>query len=303
MNCIETKNLTYRFSPDQLVLDKINLQIPTNSIYGFLGPNGAGKTTTLRLILGLLRKQQGDISIFSKSFEKDRISILRKIGSLIESPSIYGHLTASENLQILQKIYQCPVKRISEVLEIVGLAETGRKKAGQFSLGMKQRLSIAIAILHNPSLLILDEPTNGLDPNGIIEIRELLKKLNEENKMTILISSHLLSEIERLVTHLGIINKGSLLFQGTLDELHLKQKLSAVININTNQNLKSIEILAALGLSPKLVNGLITMPIVDKQIIASFNKHLVQEGIDIYQLTTVKHDLESIFIDIVNQNY
>jgi ABC-2 type transport system ATP-binding protein len=301
MYCIETKNLTYRFSHEQLVLNKINLQVPTGSIYGFLGPNGAGKTTTLRLILGLLRKQEGDISIFNKSFEKDRLNILRNIGSLIESPSIYGHLTAIENLQILQKMYQCPVGRIKEVLEIVGLSETGRKKAGQFSLGMKQRLSIAIALLHNPSLLILDEPTNGLDPNGIIEIRELLKKLNEENKMTILISSHLLSEIEKLVTNLGIIHKGSILFQGTLEELHLKQKLSAIIQIETNDNPKSAGIMNSVGLSPTLVNGMITIPVIDKLILASLNKQLINEGIDVYQISIIKNDLESIFIDIVNQ--
>lgn len=301
MNCLETKDLTYRFNSEQLILDKINLQVPSGSIYGFLGPNGAGKTTTLRLILGLLKKQEGSIQIFGKSFEKDRISILRNIGSMIESPSIYGHLTATENLSLLQKIYQCPVSRIAEVLNIVGLDHTGQKKAGQFSLGMKQRLSIAIALLHNPSFLILDEPTNGLDPNGIIEIRELLKKLNEENNLTILISSHLLSEIERLVTHLGIIHKGSLLFQGTLDELHLKQKLSSVIHIDTNQHQQSVEIMSTLGLSPKLMNGLINIPIVDKMILASLNKQLVEEGIEVYQISTVKNDLESIFIDIVNQ--
>jgi lantibiotic transport system ATP-binding protein len=300
MNCIETKDLTYRFSPDQLILDKINLQVPKGSIYGFLGPNGAGKTTTLKLLLGLLKKQEGSICIFEKSFEKDRIGILRNIGSMIESPSIYSHLTAYENLLLLQKIYQCPVGRISEVLKTVGLGHVGEKKAGQFSLGMKQRLSIAIALLHNPSLLILDEPTNGLDPNGIIEIRELLKKLNNENEMTILISSHLLSEIEKMVTHLGIIHKGSLLFQGTIYELHQKQKLSAVIHIDTSHNLQSAYIMRTLGYSPILVNGLVCMPVLDKQNLASLNKKLVDEGIDVYQLSTIKNDLESIFIDIVN---
>jgi lantibiotic transport system ATP-binding protein len=301
MNCIETNELSYRFTSDQLILDKINLQVPNGSIYGFLGPNGAGKTTTLRLILGLLKKQEGTINLFGKAFEKHRISILRNVGSMIESPSIYSHLTATENLLLLQKIYQCPVGRISEVLKTVGLEHVGKKKTGQFSLGMKQRLSIAIALLHNPSLLILDEPTNGLDPNGIIEIRELLKKLNDENKLTILISSHLLSEIEKLVTHLGIIHKGSLLFQGTLEDLHLRQKLGAEIHIETSQNHQSADIIAALGYSPRLVNGQIIMPVVEKHILASLNKKLVEEGIDIYQLTTVKNDLESIFIDLVNQ--
>lgn len=173
MYSIETKDLTHQFSESEIVLNGLNIQVPKGSIYGFLGPNGAGKTTTLRLILGLLKKQKGNITIFDKSFETARIEILSSIGSLIESPSLYAHLTASENLSILQKVYQCPKERIKEVLGIVGLADTGKKKAGKFSLGMKQRLSIAMALLHNPNLLILDEPTNGLDPNGIIEIRGL----------------------------------------------------------------------------------------------------------------------------------
>jgi ABC-2 type transport system ATP-binding protein len=300
MNCIETNDLSYRFTKEQLILDKINLQVPTGSIYGFLGSNGAGKTTTLKLLLGLLRKQEGEISVFGKPFRENRISILRNIGSLIESPSLYGHLSASENLQLMQKIYQCPKNRIEEVLDIVGLKHTGHKKAGQFSLGMKQRLSIAIALLHNPSLLILDEPTNGLDPNGIINIRDLLKKLNEENKMTILISSHLLSEIEKLVSHIGIIDKGIMLFQGTLDELHLKQSLSSIIQIDTSNNHQSAAIMIGLGLSPRQLTGMITIPVVDKQVLANLNKELVGAGIDVYQMSSIKSDLESIFIDIVN---
>jgi ABC-2 type transport system ATP-binding protein len=301
MNCIETTNLTFRFSQEQKVLDNINVKVPSGSIYGFLGPNGAGKTTTLRLILGLLRKQEGQISVFGKSIEQERISILKLTGSLIESPSIYGHLTASENLQILQYIYQCPKSRIAETLEIVGLSNTGHKKAGQFSMGMKQRLSIAIAMLHRPSLLILDEPTNGLDPNGIIEIRELLKALNETDKTTILISSHLLTEIEKLVTHLGIIHRGQMVFQGTLEELRDKQKISAVTNIDTSDNQRSAEIIQLFGLTPKMVNSHLCIPVADKQILGALNKKMVQDGIDVYQLSTIKNDLESIFIDIVNQ--
>jgi len=219
VNCLETAELSYRFSRKAIVLDKIDLRVPEGSIYGFLGPNGAGKTTTLRLLLGLLRKQQGRILFFGRPFDGDRIATLRKVGSLIESPSIYGHLTAMENLAVWQKIYQCPWERIALVLQWVGLADTGRKKAGQFSLGMKQRLGIAIALLNDPSLLILDEPTNGLDPGGMIEIRELLQQLNREQGVTILLSSHLLSEMEKLVTHTGIIHRGRLLFQGSLDEL------------------------------------------------------------------------------------
>jgi len=216
---LETTGLSHQFSPRQPVLDQVGLRVPKGSIYGFLGPNGAGKTTTLRLVLGLLKKQKGQIFFFGRPFETCRISTLQKVGSLIENPSVYGHLTAEENIRVFQKIYRCPPERIGVVLRESLLADTGRKKAGQFSLGMKQRLGIAIALLNDPELLILDEPTNGLDPAGIIAMRELLTSLNRGKGTTILISSHLLSEIDKLVTHAGIINKGSLVFQGTLTGL------------------------------------------------------------------------------------
>jgi lantibiotic transport system ATP-binding protein len=297
--CIETNNLTYKFSGGDTVLNDINIQVPTGSIYGFLGPNGAGKTTTLRLILGLLKNQTGAITIFGKEFKANRVEVLQNIGSLIEAPSLYAHLTAKENLAIWQKIYQCPKERIAEVLEIVGLANTGKKRAGKFSLGMKQRLSIAIALLHNPKLLILDEPTNGLDPNGIIEIRELLKKLNADLGTTVVISSHLLAEIEKMVTHVGIIHKGSILFQGTLNDLHLKQSQSSVINFSTDNADKTKQIITANGLTPLHSNSMVTIPITDNQTIAKINAELVNSGVQVYGIATVKNDLESIFMDLV----
>ena len=195
------------------------MTVPTGSIYGFLGPNGAGKTTTLRLLLGLLRRQSGRIHVFGQALDEHRAAVLSRIGSSVEVPSIYDALTAAENLEVWRLAFGCDRSRIGTVLEVVGLAETGAKRAGQFSLGMKQRLAIAVALLHEPQLLILDEPTNGLDPHGIIEVRKLLRKLNQEQGITILVSSHLLSEIEKLVTHLGIINRGRIVFEGTLAEL------------------------------------------------------------------------------------
>jgi lantibiotic transport system ATP-binding protein len=300
MYCLETKNLTYQFSPKDRVLNAINLQVPNGSIYGFLGPNGAGKTTTLRLVLGLLRKQQGEISVFGKPFEDHRIDILKKVGSLIETPSLYGQLTAKENLQVLQKVYQCPSNRIDHVLKLVDLANTGTKKARQFSLGMKQRLSIAIALLNEPSLLILDEPTNGLDPNGIIEIRELLRNLNQECGISIVISSHLLSEIEKLVTHIGIINKGKMMFQGALAELVNKQTSSSYTIIETNNESKTLEMLKSQQLIAKTDNGKIILPVIEKQILAKLNQNLVSQGIEVYEMSTIKKDLESIFIDLVS---
>lgn len=301
MYCIETTNLTYKFVQDEPILNNINIKVPTGSIYGFLGPNGAGKTTTLKLMLGLLRMQQGSISVLGKQIDTDRIEILRQVGSLIEAPSLYAHLTARENLSVLQKIYQCPASRIEEVLDIVGLPDTGNKKAGRFSLGMKQRLSIAIALLPQPSLLILDEPTNGLDPNGIIEIRELLKKLNKEQNMTIVISSHLLSEIEKVVTDVGIINKGNVLFQGTLEELLKKQQQSAHTLIETSDNPKSIQILHTLGLTAHAEQGKVVLPVVDKEETGNISQVLAAQGIRVYEITTIKNDLETIFIDLLKK--
>jgi ABC-type multidrug transport system ATPase subunit len=219
---LETEDLSYQFSRGVNVLEGINLQISEGSIYGFLGPNGAGKTTTLRLVLGLLRRQQGQIRLFGRPMETDRLGILRKVGSLIETPSIYGQLTATENLEVWRRLYGCGRERIGLVLRWVRLEGAGRKRAGKFSLGMKQRLGIAIALLNDPLLLILDEPSNGLDPGGMVEVRELLLTLNREQGVTILLSSHLLWEMQKLVSHAGIINQGRLLYQGPLAELVAK---------------------------------------------------------------------------------
>ncbi|RZJ66936.1 MAG: ABC transporter ATP-binding protein [Flavobacterium sp.] len=299
MHCLETRNLSHRFSSSEVILDDINLKVPSGSIYGFLGPNGAGKTTTLKLILGLLQKQQGEILIFGKTLEKNRFDILGNIGSLIENPSIYGHLTAIENLELLQKIYRCPKSRIAEVLELVGLSKTGNKKAGRFSLGMKQRLSIAISLLHDPSLLVLDEPTNGLDPNGILEIRELLKKLNSEMGITVIISSHLLPEIEKLVSHVGIIHKGKMMFQGTLDELKLQQAQTVKTTIDTGDNFGSVRILDDLGIPSEIADGKITLPNLDKETIAKITAELVRRNIPVYEISLTKNDLEMIFMDLI----
>jgi len=301
MYCVETRRLSHSFSKQPDTLKQIDLQVPAGSIYGFLGPNGAGKTTTLRLLLGLLKKQQGEILLFDKPLQKQRNSILQKIGSMIESPSIYAHLTATENLLLMQKLYQCPLSRISEVLNIVGLTGTGNKKAGQFSLGMKQRLSLAIALLHEPSLLILDEPTNGLDPNGIIEIRDLLKKLNEQKGISIIISSHLLAEIEKLVTHVGIISKGSMVFQGTLERLTSKQYQSSKLILETGNLQRSTEIIRSLQLNGTVEHGKLVLPIPSKETIARLNRSLVNNGIDVFEMSIIKKDLETIFMELINQ--
>ncbi|MEP6947194.1 MAG: ABC transporter ATP-binding protein [Acidobacteriota bacterium] len=300
MYILETRELFHSFSNDEAVLKGIDLCVEQGSIYGFLGPNGAGKTTTLRLVLGLLKKQRGSISVFGREFEDDRVNALRKIGSLIESPSIYTHLTAVENLLLLQRIYQCSKQRINEVLELVGLANTGKKKAGEFSLGMKQRLSIAIAMLNSPELLILDEPTNGLDPNGIIEIRELLQRLNREDGITIVISSHLLSEIDKLVSHIGIIHKGTMMFQGTLDGLKEKQQQSLSVVFETGDPAMTRTVMERNQLHGDYQNGRCVLPALDREQIAELNRQLVAAGVNVFEVGVVKNDLERIFMDLIN---
>lgn len=299
--CIETKALSYRYSGTEQILANVNIHVLTGSIYGFLGPNGAGKTTTLKLLLGLLRNQEGSIEIFGKDFQSNRIETLSKIGSLIESPSIYGHLTATENLEVFRLMYNVPKTRIAEVLQLVGLAHTANKKAKAFSLGMKQRLSIAIALLHHPKLLVLDEPTNGLDPNGILEMRELLQRLNREEQITIIVSSHLLAEIEKLVTHVGIISKGRMAFEGTLADLMKMQESSSVLEFGTSDNERTLEILKNHSVAAELHSDSVHSVMIPREKIAEVNRALVAAGIDVFSIAVTRNDLESIFMDITNQ--
>jgi ABC-2 type transport system ATP-binding protein len=277
------------------------MQVPSGSIYGFLGPNGAGKTTTLRLVLGLLKKQQGHIKLFGNELEANRIEILKRLGSLIEQPSLYQHLTAKENLKIYKGVYNVGTRRIEAVLELVDLHKTGSKKVKQFSLGMKQRLSIALALLHQPELLILDEPTNGLDPNGIIEVRELLKKLKQEQDTTILVSSHLLAEVEKMATYVGIIHEGKLLFQGTVSALQQLKKKQSVLEIATAQPEVAYGILKN-NYEVELSKDLLLMPYTDNETSAIINKLLVLKGVDVFALHHRQNDLEQLFIDITSNS-
>lgn len=217
-NMIETKNLTKTYKAFTAV-DHVSLHIKKGSIYGFLGPNGAGKSTTMKMLLGLTAPTDGEFQIDNLTFPNDRVQILKKIGSFIESPSFYPNLTGKENLDIIRRILKLPKSTVDEALELVGLTEFGDRLAKKYSLGMKQRLGLAGALLGRPPILILDEPTNGLDPSGTHEIRNLVKSLPTLYDCTVLISSHMLSEIELMANDIGILNHGRLLFEGSLDEL------------------------------------------------------------------------------------
>ncbi|WP_162056281.1 ABC transporter ATP-binding protein [Pontibacter pamirensis] len=294
---IKSTALYYNYSKDVEALVDVNLQVERGSVYGFLGPNGSGKTTALSLLLGLLQVQQGSIELFGEELQANRIGILKKIGCLIESPSLYGHLSAKENLEVYRAVYGASRERIGEVLKTVGLADTGNKELKRFSLGMKQRLAVALALLPSPELLVLDEPTNGLDPNGMIEVRELVKKLNMEEGITVLVSSHILSEVEETASHIGIILKGRMLFQGTLQELHLFQQKRSKIQIATSDNEAAIAVLQ--DYEPEKLQETLSVTLNDNKQAACINRLLLENGLDVYLLQPERHDLEQLFVVVL----
>lgn len=234
-NIIETRNLSKKYNKF-IAVDNVSLNVRKGSIYGLLGPNGAGKSTIMKILLGLTPKSGGEFYIEGMTFPKDRIKILENVGSFIEYPSFYPNLTARENLDIIAKIKNLDTKKIDEVLELVGLTEFSDRLAKKYSLGMKQRLGLASALIGKPPVLILDEPTNGLDPSGIHEIRNLIKSLPQMYDCTILLSSHLLSEIELIADDVGILNHSRLLYEGNIDEL----KAKALNNGYNSHNLEEI---------------------------------------------------------------
>ncbi|MDO9373096.1 MAG: ABC transporter ATP-binding protein [Ferruginibacter sp.] len=293
---IKTTALNYAYSRREPILQDIHLEVAQGSIYGFLGPNGSGKTTTLSLILGLLTMQQGSIELFGKQLAQDRIGILKRVGSLIETPSLYGHLTATENLEVYRPVYGVSRERINEVLKIVELEYAGNKTVKRFSLGMKQRLAIALALLNRPELLILDEPTNGLDPNGMIEFRQLIRKLNKMYGMTIIISSHILAEVEKMVTHLGIISKGKMLFQGSLKELPSLQQHQARLHVHTSDNEAAIRFLQEF--KPARDRDRLLVEYTGIGQVAEINRILTRNELDVYLLHPKEHSLEQLFIDL-----
>lgn len=295
---IETKMLTKKFG-SRRVVNHVDLQVKKGEIYGFLGPNGAGKTTTIRMLLGLARPTQGSIQIFGKDIRKDKLSILSKIGSLVEYPSYYGHLTAYENLESVRILLDAPKSRIEEVLSIVRLTNDAKRPVKGFSLGMKQRLGIATALLGNPELLILDEPTNGLDPSGIIEIRELIKSLPKEHGITIVVSSHLLSEIDQMATQVGIISKGQMIFQDSISALRAQS--TSKIKLTVNEGESAWKTLLTHGYTTDFIQDkLVIENCVDQQV-ADIVKSLVQNDYSVYRVEEERKSLEEIFLELTGQ--
>lgn len=235
---LKTHNLTKKYG-DKAAVDNVNMTIEKGQIYGFIGKNGAGKTTLIRMLTGLIHKTAGEIELFGASGERELEDARVNVGSLVETPAFYENMTARENLEVSRLVRNIAGKHcIDEVLELVDLKDTGKKKVKNFSLGMKQRLGIANAILGYPSFLILDEPINALDPINIVKVREILKTLSAEKNMTILISSHILSEVAEIATHYGIINDGKLIQQMSNDEL--KEKCNKYIEMQVSDEKKAV---------------------------------------------------------------
>lgn len=304
---IETKNLCFSFW-NKSILDNIELKVPEKSIYGLLGLNGSGKTTLIRLLLGLYQSNNSlkfsYIKIFDKFFSgATKVEILQKVGSLIEHASLYEYMTGIENLEIIRRIYKMPKSRISEVLEIVGLSERGNEKVRKYSMGMKQRLGIAMAIISKPSVIILDEPVNGLDPTGVLDIRNLIKKLNTEFGVSFLITSHLLSELELVATHLGILHQGKLVYQNSMENLQkdFKKNQFALFKIKYEQinealNLVELNNFKATNQS----NNELLIEINTPEQSALINEILVKNNISVWGFEVLQKKLEDFFMEIIS---
>lgn len=293
MQIIETEHLTKYYGKTPVV-DSLSLSVPEGSVYGFIGPNGAGKSTTMKMLLGLVKPSSGSIRLLGKSMtQQNRLSLLRQTGSLIESPACYGHLTGEENLQILAELKKVPERNIDRVLEIVELTGSRRRKVQQYSLGMRQRLGIAQALLGNPKLLILDEPTNGLDPSGIQQMRSLIKGMPNRCGATVLISSHLLGEMEQMVDQVGIINHGRLLFQGELDDL--RKHSQGDISLRVLHPEKAAPIL---GNSARLERGVFHLPAMDEARLAELIGCLAAAQAGVVELNRATKTLEEIFLSL-----
>ena len=297
---IQTESLSFQYSKNLKVLDSISINVPKGSIYGFLGPNGAGKSTTMRLLTGIIPEQGNAIKLFGKPLQSQFPEVFTKIGSLVESPALYLHLSGIDNLKYIAKLRNVPEEKIHEVLELVDLTKSGNRKAKQYSLGMKQRLAIAMALMSEPELLLLDEPVNGLDPNGIIDIRKLLVKINREKGVTIFVSSHLLSEIEKMCTHVAIINHGKLRFEGTIQELSKKTSLCK-IQITIDEAAKwQLELEKNYNDVTLIAENQLTLHIGQKELIPDFIKNLVSKNAVIYEVK-ILDGLEEWFMSLTNE--
>lgn len=294
---VATDNLSKEYDGVYRV-QELDIRIKEGDIYGFLGPNGAGKSTTMKMLLGLVKPTSGTIEIMGKPFnEKNRRDILSSVGSLIESPSYYGHLTGRENMEIIRRLLDLPKKNIEEAVHIVRMENQMEKKVKNYSLGMKQRLGIAMALARFPKLLILDEPTNGLDPAGIEEMRELIKMLPKQYGMTVMISSHILSEIDQMATVVGIINQGCLIFQEKMSVLDMQREPQIILRTSNNNH--AFQLLKKAN-PQRTTDGLQIGALTDEQT-GAVVQCLCSNGISVYRVEEHRESLEDIFLNLTGK--
>lgn len=294
---VATDNLSKEYDGVYRV-QELDIRIKEGDIYGFLGPNGAGKSTTMKMLLGLVKPTSGTIEIMGKPFnEKNRRDILASVGSLIESPSYYGHLTGRENMEIIRRLLDLPKKNIEEAVHIVRMENQMEKKVKNYSLGMKQRLGIAMALARFPKLLILDEPTNGLDPAGIEEMREIIKMLPKQYGMTVMISSHILSEIDQMATVVGIINQGCLIFQERMSVLDMQREPQIILR--TSDNNHAFQLLKKAN-PQRTTDGLQIGALTDEQT-GAVVQCLCSNGISVYRVEEHRESLEDIFLNLTGK--
>ncbi|MEI6151829.1 MAG: ABC transporter ATP-binding protein [Chitinophagia bacterium] len=299
MAVIKVENISKNFGTLKAV-DNLSFEVEAGQVFGFLGQNGSGKSTTIRMLLSLIHPSSGSIELFGKSIQKNRASILEKVGAIIERPDLYPYLSATEHLQLFAKVRKQKIEasRIIDTLTQVGLAHRAQDKVQTFSLGMKQRLGIAIALVHNPSLIILDEPTNGLDPQGIADIRALIQHLAKEEGKTVFVSSHLLSEIEQVANQILIIHQGKKMVEGVTKELLDPEK--RIVQIKTMDDAKALAIIVASNFSQYILSRkegiFLKLP---TSAIPMLNESLVQSGIAVLGIET-KNSLEDYFLQITS---
>lgn len=295
---IESKDLTKKYG-DCVVVNNLEIKVPEGKVYGFLGRNGSGKTTTIRMIMGLIKPDLGKVKIFGKNVDRNDIGYLGDIGAIIETPGFYNNLSGYENLEITCELFNEDKKSIKKSLDIVGLSKVDNQNVGTFSLGMKQRLGIANALIHSPKILILDEPTNGLDPMGIIEMRELIKNLSKTMGITILVSSHLLNEIQLIADYVGIIDNGKLIMEGKIDSIDINQQNYLILKTNNNKKAKNILNTLDFEFEEKNDYLKIYCGYNHNQMI---NKKMIENNLEVHNLKSHLKTLEERFLGIADDN-
>lgn len=296
---IETRGLTRRFGA-RVAVNDLNLSVPAAGVYGFLGPNGAGKTTAIRMLLGLIRPNAGEVRLFGATVAGNRASLMRRVGALVESPSLYPHLTGRENLEVTRRLLGAPRNLIDLALDTVRLTQDANRRVREYSLGMRQRLGLALALLNKPELLILDEPTNGLDPAGIHEMRDLIRRMPDEFGVTVFLSSHLLSEVEQIAGHIGIIHEGKLLFQGPLAELQTRQQTQLIVGVKQLDAASECLVNAGWTIA-RTIDGMISVLAKTPDDAARVTRLLVDQQIDVFHIALAQPSLEDIFLTLTTR--